>query len=278
MEEIWPNHLVRMDIEDLKMSYAVDSALDNSHTDKPSTTKTFPFLKLPPEIRDKIYKPLIQAGDLSILRVSKIVNMETLPYLFKVGTLRITLGGRKHKRIIIPRVTGIFISGSMTLLAPYFIQNLDIRLDITSREIPNIDTQFIKMFSGKEISRKTCNITVRFGILGPVRHLLNKNEFYAAVSTLTGFETLTLRLEDQYNKGMLKTLIAMTMGPGERPGLLMCATGYERLFHFLSPTLGPAQFPKSFDGTCLIFWPLKYKRREKRERPTPMEAIHNQNV
>ena len=276
MEELWPNHLVEMEIEDLNMSYAVASALSASHPDTLATSKPFPFLKLPPELRDMIYEPLIQTGDLSILRVSKFVNKDALPYLSKAATFRITLGGRKHKRIIIPQITGVFISGNMTLLAPDCIQNLDIRLDIASRAIPNIDTQFLKMFSGKEISRKTCNITVKFGILGPVRHLLAKDEFYSVVSTLTGFETLTLRLEDQQHKGMLKMLIATTIEPGQRPGLIMCSTGYERIFGILSPTLGPAQFPNNFDGTCLVFWPRRYKRREKRT-PTLMEAIHNQN-
>ena len=251
-----------MKIKDLNISHEVDRALRDNHFDERVTNKPFPFLNLPPEVREMIYKPLIQIGNLDILQVSKLVHKEALPYLSKHATLRISLGGRKHRRIIIPQMTGIFSSGTMTLFAPARIQNLAIHLDIIARATPNIDTQLLRLFSGNDIPRKTCTITVKFGTLGPIRHLLVRNEFYDVVATLTGFETLTLRLEDHREEGetgILESLIATTIEPEDRPGFVMCGTNYERLFKVMSRTLGPARLLNSFDGDCLKFWPREYK-------------------
>ena len=262
MGEIWAKHLASLEIKELKMSYTVYTALNNSHTDITVAKKPFPFLNLPPEVREMIYKPLIQTGNLSILRVSRLVHKEALPYLSKHATLRISLGGLEHRRIIIPQMTGIFSPGTMTLFAPAQIQNLSIHLDIIARATPNIDTQLLRLFSSNEIPRKTCTITVEFGNLGPIRHLLVRNEFYDVVATLTGFETLTLRLEDHREEdetGILESLIATTIEPEDRPGFVMCGTNYERLFKVISRTLGPARLLNCFDGDCLRFWPREYK-------------------
>ena len=243
------------------MSHAVHSEPeDNNDPDRAATRKIFPFLKLPAEVREMIYKPLIQSGNISILRVSKLVNMEVVPYLSKMGTFRIPLGDHDHERIVIPRVTGIFSFGTMTLAAPDCIQKLDIILDIRSRTIPTIDTQLIRMFGGKEILRKSCYITVKFGILGPIRHLLAKDEFYDALSTLTGFETLTLWLEDHKDDGemgMLKT--TTTTDLDRRSPFASCKEHYHRIFEVISRTLGPAQLPTRFDRDGLTFCPRKYK-------------------
>ena len=52
----------------------------------------FPFLKLPRELRDPVYRHLIRDGHVAILRVSKLVKKEASEFLSTHATLRIKLG------------------------------------------------------------------------------------------------------------------------------------------------------------------------------------------
>ena len=230
--------------------------------------KPFPFLMLPPELRGMIYEPLIQAGHLSVLRVSKLLNQETVPYLSKVASLRLNLGNsvysqardKVQKQILALRVE-VTLSDHLTLIAPGYIQNLELRLNMVEENQAdyNIDQRFIECFRGNTIPRKSCKITVKFGALGPIRGPMKWNEAYLAIATLTGFEILTLRLEFV---GDARHEATMLRNHGLEPRLHFHGLSREKLrmyyrtvHDFLAVTLGPAEYCIFTAEHCLKFQP-----------------------
>ena len=235
-------------------------------TDTPPK-KPFPFLKLPSELRAMVYKPLIQDGDLCILRVSKLTNQEAVPLLSKVASLRVNLGRSSKNgdsKVTLPLTAEITLSGTLTLTAPDYIQHIDLRLDMTARvtstsPIGTGDTNLIASFTGYKITRKSCKITVKFGTLGPIPYSGEKDA-YKFIAALTGFMVLTLRLDYTRNGDRADSLSRRLAVSARFQKVSMLWEDYETVSKMLQDTLGPATLDSSVVGHCLKFSPLAYQR------------------
>ena len=228
-----------------------------------TATSSFPLLKLPPELRAIIFEPLIQAGDLSILRVSKLINQEASSLVKKVAILRINLNRRINRQMTIDLTAKITLYGHLTLTAPDYIQNLDICLDMLRRPGLPVNTKLIPYFSGNQIARRSCRITILFGILGPVPKPLEENTTYRVIASLTGFRSLTLKLvyyeDEKYEAAMLRRMnpLLITDDPDlTRKALLR---DYKEVSKFLALNLGPAKLNNSLGEPYLSFEPRAFK-------------------
>ena len=161
--------------------------------------KTFTFLHLPRELRDIVYTYLVQAGHLSILRVSKLLSQEAGSIMHRVATHRIDLGSWNLSRVNISLANFMRLH-RLKLAAPYWIQNLDIRFDFVRREGMQVDWRIIRSFSGDQIIRTSCNVIILFEVLGSLFGGSEKDAVYKMIASLTGFTTLTLKLVYRKNK------------------------------------------------------------------------------
>ena len=73
-----------------------------------SGATTFPLLRLPPELRQFIYEPLIVIGDLSVMRINKLVHNEAVNVLSKSAVLRLAFRYSGRKALPCFPVRGIF--------------------------------------------------------------------------------------------------------------------------------------------------------------------------
>lgn len=230
---------------------------------KKSTDETFSFLKLPTELRAMIYELLIQAGDLSILTVSKLVSKEAVHHLSKVGILRVKLGTLAISNVTVALTAKMTLSGVLTLTAPDYIQHLDLGFDIVRRPWIGIDTQLIECFSGSQIPRRSCKVTMYFGILGATPYSMKESQTYPVIATLTGFQELTLKLayrkDATQEASIIKRYKELRVAYDQDVARYMLLNDYKRISELLSMTLGPARFDDSIKGHHLIFWPRAYK-------------------
>ena len=228
-----------------------------------ATERTFPLLGLAPELRLLVYEPLIEAGDLSILRVSKLVSREALPLLSQVAILRLDLG-RPMRSSVTPNLTAsITSSGLLTPIAPDYIQNVNLRLNMTSCYGPRVDPRFIYSFSGNTITRKSCSITIFLGTFA-AKPYGSDYEAYKAIAAMVGFKILLLKLERERNVNweayMFRihepgTAIKMIMGSRR----ILIEQDYKRVSAKLETTLGPADFNVEDYVRFLRFQPSQYK-------------------
>ena len=230
------------------------------------TKKPFPLLKLPPELRAMVYEPLIEAGDLSVVRVSKLVSQEAVPLLSKVARLRISLGHPNLSPVTLDLTASITLSGRLTLIAPDYIQHLEFHLNMPMIPLFPVDTKLIYCFSGNRIARKSCKITINLGTYRHIPRQLEENETYRVIAALTGFKLLTLKLENQRDAEqdpyMLGRYCRLPMRFENNVMHSVLLEGYEQILGFLTVTLGPAKFNKSVDGHSLEFWPRKYEAED----------------
>lgn len=225
-----------------------------------STKNSFPFLKLPPELRTMVYEPLIAAGDLRILTVSNLVNQEAVSLLSKVASLRVKLGRRNLCPVTLDLTATITLSGALTLMAPDYIQHVNFYLDKTSFAEPPTDPKLISWFSGNRITRESCNITITLAIYHSVPHQVGENQICQAIAALTGFKMLVLKLEHERVEDTVRKVYGSARAHVFRASLhRYLLTGYERLFAFLQTTLGPGQFQRNVDRHFLRFWPRENK-------------------
>ena len=268
MQENWLKHPVIAGREDPNMAPTIDSAYDPSATfdqtiivsppTKCSMRTTFALLNLPPELRIIVYEFLIQAGDLSILSVSKLISREAITLLSKVAILRINLSRPVIDQISLPLSDKVTPSGFFTLLAPDHIQHLDLRLNMVKDWKPPVDANFILLFSGNTIARKSCNITIECGLFQLCGELLESYKPYKMIATLSGFEVLTLRLEcceDFDHDGTVPDKYGLTPESFESVIRNITVRHYEHLLKFLAGQLGRGQFHNVVDGHYLRFWP-----------------------
>ena len=223
----------------------------------------FPLFKLPPELRAMIYEPLIQAGHLSILRVSKLVSHEAVPLLSKVAILRVSIERPNRNSLALNLNATIMSSGLMTPIAPDYIQHVNLRLNLARATRPPIDPKLIFCFSGNTITRKSCIITIILGIYASVPNRLERHGTYQAIATLTGFKVLSLQLERERNADhdafLLRTYGPVTANEVRTASLRqLLSEDYERVSAFLHTTLGPAEFKEDRHVHLLRFWPSQY--------------------
>lgn len=219
-----------------------------------SMEQTFPLLKLPPELRHIVYEPLIQAGDLSILRVSKLISQEAALFLPKAGTFRIGIDREVDRRTNNP-LTSFTLLCRHPMIAPPCIQNLDMRINLVHLRRLVVDKRIITYFSGNEIARRSCKITI---LVRP--HGLNiKRLIYRDIASLTGFKVLTLKVEYRENKDheaeVLGYIYPQLLIPDQNVLHEKPLKDYEEVSRLLATNLGPAQLNDSLEGPYLSFKP-----------------------
>ena len=226
--------------------------------------KPFPLLKLPPELRAMIFEPLIQAGDLSILRVSKLINQESVSLLSKVAIFRINnLKRGTNGRMTVAVAAKITLSGELTLWAPDHIQNIDVCLDMVRRPTFPVNTKLLQYFSGNQVPRRSCKITILFGILGAVPKPVGANKTYQVISSLTGFSSLTLKLEyyedKEYEATMLRRMNPLLIT--DEPYLTYEALlrDYEDISEYLAFFFGHAKLSDRRGEPYLSFKPRAFR-------------------
>ena len=223
-----------------------------------TATRTFPLLKLPPEVRAIVFEPLIQAGDLSILRVSKLIGQEAAFFVPKLGTFRIDQGSRGFSRATIA-LAEMTLLRDHTMMAPSHIQNLDIRLDPLGHTWSYIYSALIAYFSGNEIARRSCEITILIGLHGPGVQPPDECAIYRLIASLTGFKTLTLKFKSRKNEDreaeISKSNGCLPVTSGQAMLHKKILKSYKEISEFLARTLGPAKLNDSLDEPYLLFKP-----------------------
>lgn len=227
-----------------------------------STKKKFCLLKLPPELRVIIYEPLIKIGELSILRVSKLINQEAVSLLSKRAVLRANVGRRYYTTANLDLTASILYPRYSTLATPDTIQHVNLRIDMVSFAV-DFDLRLINYFGGNAVTRKTCDITIFVNGNAEVPARLENDKTYRAIATLTGFKILLLSFEYERDLEECATI-------QEKYGLAVVQKGvnwtyrqilkrYEKALAFLTTTLGPAHCQKQIDRHFLGFRPSQYK-------------------
>lgn len=196
--------LAKAETEQFNMASVVDGSVcrddtcDKTVVDSPpakaAASTTFRLLDLPTELRAMIYESLIKAGDLSILRVSKDVSQEVAPLLSRVAIFRLAVGPIIGDDEHLSLNALITLTSTFTLTAPAYIQNLKIRVDLIPDRGDFVHRRHIWFFSGSQIARRSCNITIRYGVLGATYEPLEMFDMNQAIAALTGFKELTLKL------------------------------------------------------------------------------------
>ena len=228
-----------------------------------TATRTFPLLELPPELRAIVFELLIQAGDLSILRVSKLISQEAVSLLSKVGILRINLDKQIKRHMTIALTAKTTLYGELTLAAPDYIQNLDICLNLVPGPDIPVNTTLIQYFKGRRIARRSCKITILFGIQGPATNPLEENHPYRVISSLVSFKSLTLKLkyveDERWEALILRRLDRGLITDDADLTYKALSRDYKRASEFLSFKLGPAKLNDRLGEPYLSFKPRGYK-------------------
>ena len=205
-----------------------------------------------------IYRPLIQAGDISILCVSKLVSQEAVPLLSSVATLRVILGCPLSGKVTLPLTAKITLSGLFTFAAPSYIQNLDLLIDFVPHVGVSINAGLIQCFGGSQIARRSCQITIILGVSGLLPPTLEERKTCKAMADLTGFKTLTLKLEINNNYSIGDpALRRLDTNPLIMQALVL--RPHDDFSLDLAKTLGPAKVNDSSKGRYLSFQPSDYQ-------------------
>ena len=147
------------------------------------------LFKLPPELRHIIYRHVLANGDATVLRVSKRINEEASEFLFKVGTCYMTIGIPKRPP---PWKPDLSIRYARQELLQY-IQHVSLRVRSRIGEIePSLgDFEFLDLFSGSSIPRKSCTVSIMI-------HASTKRPIPSwilrKIRNMTGFEVVAIRL------------------------------------------------------------------------------------
>ena len=244
---------------DEKASQTMISPLATRET----ATGTFPLLKLPPELRIMIFEPLIQAGDLSILRVSKLINQEAVSLLKKVAILRMNLNRMDVYETAMTLTAKMTPYGDLTYTAPDYIQNLDICLNHVRWTGPQVVTRLLEYFSGNQIARRSCKVTIFLAYCGPLLKLPHKSAVYRVIAGLTGFGFLTLKLvyyiSGSYETAVLRHKNALPKTDDPHRKYKFLSQSYKQISNFLATYLGPAKLNDSLGEPYLSFEPRAFK-------------------
>lgn len=235
-----------------------DQTVMDSPPTKAAAKTALSLLHLPAELRAMIYKPLIQAGDLSILRVSKHISQDAVPLLSSVAILRVTIGRKFSSDVTLPLTATISLSGVLTLTAPNVIQNLNLRIDLAPIVEYPVNAGLIQCFGGSQIARGSCHIIMRFGVFGLIPTSAEIFKIYEWIAALTGFKKLTLKLEyfikdilgDPTSDGLATTQLILQK---------MLLEDCDEISEYLMQTLGPAKVNDTPNGRCLSFLPRDHK-------------------
>ena len=215
-----------------------------------SSQKNFPLLQLPRELRDKIYQHAIMAGNLEILRISKLVGEEASELLSKHAVLRVNLG---------------FVDGAdwgdldPELLSS--VQRVELRLSTGPGAFP-FDLDVIAGFTGNQVTRESCVVILNYGKEGSAPYNVGRHRLYLQLARLNGFKSLVIKIViERYDAseflGLLTDMQFLAMFPYESRLLKHHEESYEKVRKFLECSLGPGKFDDSVEGHHLEFHPLE---------------------
>ena len=236
----------------------------------------FPLLQLPPELRLLVYAPLITAGDLSIMRISKLVHDEAVNLLKTHAVLRLFLryAHRMSSALaFVPLVVGVNLKQSLTVYALPVIQRIELHLNQVTTSIatgPRTEYPFrrfdvyagvLKSFGGRDVTRHSCIIHLELGLYDciPSEEDFSREQAWNAIAHLTGFKTLAFTIA---RKGDL----AYAQANSPVNGMDSCGTthDYSALGAIMNSTLGPAIVCKSpTGGDFLEFHPSDFKLKSE---------------
>lgn len=222
---------------------------------QPSKRDIFPWLHLPRELRDTIYRHSITAGNLAILRISKLVTEEASQLLSKHAVLRLNLAPFDP--------TGWVHGGNRARFAPAVgsVQRVEFRLDANSGAFPfNVDV--ISGFAGDGATRESCVVTVDYGKEASPPYNIDRDRLYLLLAGLTGFKSLVFKIvvgryQASEFEGLLTEEQFQDVFPYESRLVSHHRKGYQTVQRFLECSLGPATFDDSVEGHHLEFHPLE---------------------
>ena len=238
-----------------------------------SNQVNFPLLQLPPELRLLIYKPLIAAGDLNIMRANKLVHKEATDLLRKNGVLRMNLGYKDRiSSDDFPLTWSLMLTGTLTAHATDTIQHIEYHFNVDSNVFLVWSRQFekytdlIKLFAGRDTVRQSCRIIWHIGRHGwvPDRSCFVREPVLQAITNLTGFKTLVFRIINEWDHNTHHRVgrfgIMAPLTENDLPHRMLL-DDYENVRKALEITLGPAILDKSLKGHFLEFHPSNFKTK-----------------
>ena len=261
-----------MEVESIRDCTQPDSTIANrlSHVYRNGLNTdltTFPLLQLPPELRLLVYGPLIATGDLSIMRVSKLIHDEAVNLLKTHAVLRMVLGyADRTSSALVPLTATVSLEGSLKIHASPVIQIIELHFNL-AMSFDRLSFRFdvyadlIKSFGGRDVARQSCIIYLELGLFDAIPCEVNfsRERAWIAIANLTGFKTLAFKI---LRKGELAydSPWGRVRPPVNRMGLLRTTQDYSALGTILSTTLGPATFCRSpTGGNFLEFHPSEFK-------------------
>ena len=237
----------------------------------PSLTN-FPLLQLPPELRLLVYGPLIAAGDLSIMRTSKLIHDEAVNLLKTHAVLRMFLRyADRTSFALVPLTASVSLQGSLTIYASPVIQRIELHLN----QVTNSFTTFgcspymrsvgrfeayadlIKSFGGRYVARQSCIVHLELGSWDSVPGELefSREKAWKAIADLTGFKTLALKIlrkRDPAYDHASRSRWRRVRPPFNGMDLNGTTREYSALGAVMSTTLGPATVCRSPTGNDFL--------------------------
>ena len=208
--------------------------LDKPHTDRPTSWhKSFNFLRLLPELRDLVYREAIASGNTSILRTSRFVQQEALPFVHKAGIFRI------RARCSHGESYYIMTPPADLLPSPNSIQNIEIFVRIEADYGPVVpyevskypDMRSITAFTdaAATVQRDTCYITFEKEVR--MMHDKRPRVLLEMIKELRGFKTIivtAIACDRAGDVGAYRAITRARMKPV-----------YEMALEELEPVFGP---------------------------------------
>ena len=190
------------------MTYPISG--EQSSNEAPGTPLT--LLTLPLEIRDQIYGLLFPFGHLTILRVSKAVHAQAVPFLFKWGILRINIGyvGLGQPANVPPamleqiqhvRIKSLIEMGAADRLKNWYCHTLD---HLLASKVARKDCHVIIYKGNAKFSSYGNNYEIDWHDPGPgIKKTIDiiADETWDIISELVCFEMVTVQLDGSFKRG-----------------------------------------------------------------------------
>lgn len=235
-----------------------------------SSLTSSPLHKLPVELRLLVYGLLIAAGDLNIMRTSKLVHKEAADVLQKHAVLRMNFGFDDRRSLAsFPLTASINLAGNLTCQAPKYIQRIECRFDMASEDLQldyfDAYTYLIKSFGGREVPRELCTIFLDLGEfdLTTIVFSFSREAPWQAITELIGFKTLVFKIRrdlgPNFEEDCLQELGRLSPGHGNSYSQRFLLQDYQTLREDLMATLGPAILDKSVEDHGLEFHPSDFR-------------------
>lgn len=214
-----------------------------------SERNIFPFLELPRELRDQIYRHSILTGNIAILGINKQVHEEASQLLSKHAVLRINLGFSDRT--------------NWSKLSPASLaamQRIDLRLKVSGDTI-QLDEDVLLSLLDKKIIRESCVVTLNYGKEVEVPDYVHSSVLYRMLARLSGFKNLVFKIEtERYEVAEFPRMTEerfQKLFPYDLRLLKDHREAYVRVKRFFEDSLGPGRFDDGVEGHCLEFHPLE---------------------